>query len=99
MCRVHLDLRIPQLRRQMDGESIQRGFRCVVGQSLKTIDSGAWVGMQSQRAENARKIDDASFRRLSDQRQQHLCELNRAEEVGIEGLAQHRSAYRAGVIW
>ena len=62
MGRVHLDRRVAQFVGQMDGKGVERRLRRVVGEPLHPVDRRLRVGVQRQRPEDAREVDDPTGR-------------------------------------
>src|SRR5579884_529861 len=67
MDRVHLDVRVLQLGRKVDGELIQGSLGCIVRKGLHRCDRAIGHCLQRQGAKDARQIDDSACRTLLEQ--------------------------------
>lgn len=81
---------LAQLVGEMDRESIQRRFRCIVGKDFVEIYVRARIRVEGEGPENAREIHDSPGRGLADQGQKRLRECYGTKEIRFEGLAQDR---------
>src|SRR5271170_5360637 len=85
---VHLEGRVLKLIGQVDGEGVERGLRCVVRKVLESGDGTLWIGVQSERAEDAGEIDNAAGVALLEKRQQLLRNEDDGEDIGLEDAPQ-----------
>lgn len=72
----------------MNGEGVQRGLRCIVGESLRVVDRRAGVAVQRQRTQNAGEVDDTCCGTFAQQGQQSLCQCDSGKQIRLKDLLQ-----------